>query len=257
VAPSVFKELGAEVVSLFVDPDGFNINAQCGSLYPQVLAQAVLAHQADLGIAFDGDGDRVIMVDHTGAIMDGDALLYIIACLYQEAYGIVGVVGTVMSNLGLELALKRRNLEFVRTAVGDRHVLAQLQERGWPIGGEPSGHVLCCDLNSTGDGIIVALQVLRVMREQHCALCDLWGDFQKYPQLIINVRTPYAHQLMGMASIQAAIHAAEQALMGTGRVVLRPSGTEPVIRIMVEGEDAAEVERITYALAQVVETAVL
>jgi phosphoglucosamine mutase len=188
VAPFVFRELGAELIEMGVKPDGFNINAGCGSTHPQLLSEAVLLHKADLGIAFDGDGDRVLMVDHTGTLVDGDELLYIIAKWYSDTQRLTGgVVGTVMSNLGLELAFKELNIPFARTQVGDRYVLEKLQENNWNLGGEGSGHIICLDANTTGDGIMSALRVLACMQSTERSLAELKKGMNKYPQILINV----------------------------------------------------------------------
>ncbi|CAN5378123.1 phosphoglucosamine mutase [soil metagenome] len=254
IAPNVFRELGAEVIEIATEPDGFNINRDCGSTAPQVLQAGVLEHKADLGIALDGDGDRLIMVDAKGEILDGDELLFILikdrlAMGSQEK----GIVGTVMSNLGLELAIKKMGLQFVRSRVGDRYVLSTLQEEQWLLGGEPSGHVICLDLTSTGDGIVTALQVLRAMSHSGLSLYELKSGLTKFPQVMINVPV---HKLQSdwtqQTQIKQAIAAAEERLGKHGRVLLRPSGTEPLLRVMVEGEDRFEVEKIAGDLAVVV-----
>ena len=253
VAPAVFDELAAEVIAIGIDPDGLNINQECGSTQPQGLQAAVLEAGADLGIAFDGDGDRVIMVDHRGELLDGDELLYIIARSRQQA-GMLrgGVVGTVMSNLGLEHALKREGIELLRAAVGDRYVLEMLAERGWHLGGESSGHIICLDRTSTGDGIVSALQVVTEMVQRGQSLAELRAGMSKYPQHMINVPVGGRVDLQAHSPIQAAVRASEERLAGRGRVLLRPSGTEPVVRVMVEGEDEAEVRREAAELAEMV-----
>jgi len=254
VAPAVLRELGAKVISIGVEPDGLNINAGCGSTSPEFLSKAVLEHGADLGIALDGDGDRVIMADANGEVVNGDELLYVVATARQEAgllYG--GVVGTVMSNFGMELALKKRNIPFTRAPVGDRHVHKLMVEKGWTLGGEASGHLLFLDRASTGDGIVSALQVLEVMVEKGQALAELTGDIQKMPQVMINV--PLAGQVAGFedsAALSAAVTSAEAQLGETGRVILRPSGTEPLVRVTVEGVDGELVQQLATNLADVV-----
>ena len=250
IAPSVFSELGAEVSAIGTEPDGFNINAGLGSTAPAQLAEAVLAEGAQVGIALDGDGDRVIMVDHAGRTVDGDELLYIIAAHRQREGRLEGgVVGTQMSNFGLEEAFKRQKIDFARAAVGDRHVLAELQARGWALGGESSGHLLCLDLTTTGDGIISALQALAAMQATGQTLQELTADIAKYPQQLVNVPCQSAARLSDSAALRKAIAAAEKQLAGRGRVLIRPSGTEPVLRIMVEGEDPVQVETLLQSLA--------
>ncbi len=257
VAPSVFAELGAEVVALGVEPDGLNINQDCGSTRPRAAQMAVLEHGADLGIALDGDGDRVILVDHRGEIVDGDELLFIIAQARHRQGRLRGeVVGTVMSNLGLEQALRGRGIGFRRTPVGDRHILEVLEREGWTLGGESSGHIICRDRTTTGDGIISALQVLREMLDTGLSLHELKKGMVKYPQCLVNVRLPRRGlDLAGHPRVQEACRGAEASLAGEGRVLLRPSGTEPVLRVMVEGADAVAVERLAQELARVVEAA--
>jgi len=254
VAPAVLRELGAKVVSIGVEPDGLNINAGCGSTSPEFLSEAVLEHGADLGIALDGDGDRVIMADANGEVVNGDELLYVVATARQDA-GLLhgGVVGTVMSNFGMELALKKRNIPFTRAPVGDRHVHKMMVDKGWTLGGEASGHLLFLDRASTGDGIVSALQVLEVMVEKGQALAELTRDIQKVPQVMINV--PLAGQVSGFegsASLSAAVASAEAQLGETGRVILRPSGTEPLVRVTVEGMDGDLVLQLATNLADVV-----
>lgn len=253
VAPCVFQELGAKVSVIGNQPDGFNINEGCGSTKPQKLVDAVLAQKADLGIAFDGDGDRVIMVDHTGAIVDGDELLYIIANdhLKDNPAGL-GVVGTVMSNLGLELALQRLNIPFRRTKVGDRYVMSELHTRQWKLGGETSGHIICLNSTTTGDGIVSALQVLCAMRKCGKSLHEIKSGMEKFPQTIINIQIKDKNRLNGNPIIESAIQDIETALGREGRVLLRPSGTEPVVRVMVEGIDGPLVSRLAQQLSEVV-----
>ncbi len=257
VAPSVFKELGAEVIVTAAQPDGLNINDGVGSTSLGPLQKAVVEHGADLGIAFDGDGDRVQMVDHTGAVVDGDELLYIIATDIQERDRLPegsGVVGTLMSNLGLELALKERNIPFVRANVGDRYVMAEMQERNWVLGGENSGHLLCAQHATTGDAIIAALQVLLALRRRGQSLAKERLAWKKLPQVLINVRFGGEVDPTTDAQVQAASDEATTAMAGRGRVLLRKSGTEPLVRVMVEGDDEAVVMQHAQRLAEVVKT---
>ncbi len=254
VAPRVFDELGAEVIELNVDPDGFNINESCGSANPSMLQKMVLAEQADLGIAFDGDGDRVIMVDKKGEIVDGDELLFIIAkhgFAQKTLQG--GVVGTVMSNLGFEIALHDIGIDFVRTKVGDRYIIEEMQKLGWLLGGETSGHIVHFGITTTGDGIITALQVLSAMFDYDQSLCELKSGMEKFPQAIVNVKVTKPFNIDEQPKIQSAVKSVQQQLQNRGRVLLRPSGTEPVIRVMVEGEDENEVRIAAQELAEVVE----
>ncbi len=253
IAPSVFEELGAEVIVVGNSPNGLNINNDCGSTKPQLLATTVLENNADLGIAFDGDGDRVQMVDHTGEVVDGDELLYIIARHKLAAnQDNQGVVGTLMSNLGLELALKEMKIPFRRTPVGDRYVMQELKTRQWHLGGESSGHVICLDKTTTGDGIISALQVLAAMHAMDKSLYDLKSTMEKFPQTMINVRLKNSEALNGNKVIQSAVDAVETTLGKEGRVLLRPSGTEPMVRVMVEGSDEALVTKLATELSEVV-----
>jgi phosphoglucosamine mutase len=255
VAPAVLEELGAEVIAIGVDPDGLNINENCGSTYPEFVSQAVLEHGADVGIALDGDGDRVIMVDANGAVVNGDELLYIIATARQDR-GLLqgGVVGTVMSNFGMELALKARQIPFERVPVGDRHVHKALVGNGWTLGGEASGHLLCLDKTSTGDGIVSALQVLEVMVSKGKDLAELTTDIEKLPQVMINVPVggDAAKDLAGSEIIDSAVKSVQDQLGDTGRVILRPSGTEPLIRVTLEGTDDIQVNQLAEELANVV-----
>jgi len=260
IAPNVFTELGATVVSLGVSPDGLNINRDAGSTNPALLADKVLEVEADLGIAFDGDGDRVIMVDHTGRVVDGDELLYVIAA-DQKRNGRLegGVVGTLMSNLGLEQALARLDVPFCRANVGDRYVMADLSSRGWSLGGESSGHIICLESTTTGDGIVSALQVVSAMILEGKTLADLTADLQKLPQLMINVRigdSVNAKELCGSDLLSSAVARIDKEFDGAGRVLLRPSGTEPLIRVMVEGEAPERVSAYAEELADIVRTAV-
>jgi len=256
IAPLVFSELGADVIAVANEPDGFNINRECGATYPIFLKKTVLAHKADLGIALDGDGDRVIMVDHRGDIVDGDHLLYIIANDRKKAGRLRGgLVGTLMSNLGLEHACGSLGIPFRRAAVGDRYVLSMLNEQGWELGGETSGHIICLDRATTGDGIIAALQVLAAMREDGKTLADLRSGLEIYPQVMINVRMKRRFDVKESPRVQQAIRQVESELADKGRVVLRPSGTEPVIRVMVEGRDEVQVQRLSRSLADVVRNA--
>ncbi|MCL7461966.1 phosphoglucosamine mutase [Pseudomonas sp. NW5] len=253
VAPSVFRELGAEVSVMAAQPDGLNINAGVGSTHMEALQQAVLARGADLGIAFDGDGDRVMMVDHQGAVVDGDELLYIIATDLQERARLPegsGVVGTLMSNLGLELALAAHNIPFARAKVGDRYVMAELLERGWVLGGENSGHLVCRQHATTGDAIIAALQVVLALRRRGTTLADERRAWRKCPQVLINVRLANGDDPLQYPALQEASAQVTEALAGRGRVLLRKSGTEPLLRVMVEGEDEQEVRRHAEALAE-------
>jgi phosphoglucosamine mutase len=253
VAPDVFEELGATVIAIGDEPDGFNINRDVGSTNPDALIRAVVREGADLGVAFDGDGDRVLMVDAGGNLIDGDQLIYIIAKSRLEKRRLDGdVVGTLMSNLGLEHALERLGVGFARTKVGDRYIMERLKRDGGVLGGEPSGHIICRDRTSTGDGIVAALQVLAALNDTGRSLGDLSGEMQKYPQLLINVRLDEQQDIVGLPAVQDAIRSAQQELDGRGRVLLRPSGTEPLIRVMVEGTDDAEVASIAHRLADVV-----
>lgn len=256
VAPAVFHELGAEVVSIGVQPNGLNINDGVGATSPQALRSAVLAEKADLGIALDGDGDRVMMVDASGAIFDGDQLLYAIVRGRLQKGPVAGVAGTLMTNLALEHALGKLGIPFARAAVGDRYVLELLQEKGWLFGGENSGHILCLDCHTTGDGVIAALQVLAALRQQGGSLAAMLGDLKLYPQKLINVKIEKSFAWREHAAIQAAQSEVEARLSGRGRVLLRPSGTEPLLRVMVEGEDEAEVLACAEKLAAAVRAAV-
>lgn len=250
VAPLVFRELGANVHCIGISPDGININDGVGSTHIGNLAEKVLAQKADLGIAFDGDGDRVMMVDRHGRILDGDALLYIIArerAIRGRMMG--GVVGTQMSNLGFELALKRHGIDFTRTAVGDRYVMEELLKRSWRLGGENSGHIICLDYTSTGDGIISALQVLKACIRQGRTLDEMCDDLVMFPQELINIRLSTSFDALNDDKVKAEVRAVEEVLKDKGRVLLRKSGTEPLIRVMVEGEDSTEVHNMAVRIA--------
>jgi phosphoglucosamine mutase len=256
VAPCVFRELGAEVVELSVDPNGQNINEYCGATYLNTLQKIVKAEKADLGIALDGDADRVMMVDHKGEVVDGDELLLIIAEQRLKQTGkIEGVVGTLMSNFGLEQAFKKQEIPFVRANVGDRYVMAELASRGWRIGGEGSGHIVCLDKTTTGDGVVSALQVLQAMFYSGKSLNDLKKGMDKCPQVLINVPVATGKVMSGNKAIADAVTKLEKTLEGNGRVLLRPSGTEPVVRVMVEGHDSKLVQSSAEALASVVKEA--
>ena len=253
-APKVFKELGAHTITMATEPNGFNINDKCGSTYMEGLCARVVEENADFGIALDGDGDRVLFSDANGEIVDGDELIYIIAQhRLQSGQGCNGVAGTLMSNLGLELALKDLNIPFLRTKVGDRYVVEALKDNDWNLGGEASGHVLCSDLNTTGDGIVAALQVIRAISDSGKPLAELKLGMSKFPQTMINVRLAKKVDITDNNAINAAVAEAEQKLAGRGRVLLRPSGTEPLIRVMAEGDDQALVEQQVKAIAKIVE----
>jgi len=255
IAAKVFEELGAEVIAIGVSPDGLNINNGYGSTHPENLQKEVLNNKADLGIAFDGDGDRLIMVDHEGELVDGDQLLYVMAmALYAKGALKGGVVGTLMTNLGLEHAFNKHEIPFSRAGVGDRYVMEQLLEKNWRLGGESSGHLICLDQTSTGDGIVASLQVLAAVVEQNQCLKELAAGMEKYPMLLINVRVTEKPDLDNHSEIQAALSEAETELADTGRVLLRPSGTEPLIRVMVEGQEAKLVHSVANKLADVVKS---
>ncbi|MFV3306003.1 phosphoglucosamine mutase [Pseudomonas sp. NY15181] len=254
IAPSVFRELGAEVSVIGVQPNGLNINENCGSTHIEALREAVLAEQADIGIAFDGDGDRVMMVDHTGAVVDGDEILFLIARdLLDRGKLHGGVVGTLMSNLGLELALQELNIPFVRAKVGDRYVMSELLARNWQLGGENSGHVVCCQHTTTGDAVIAALQVLMALKTRGQNLAEARMGIRKCPQVLINVRfaggdvDPLEHP-----AVKEACAKVTDEMAGRGRVLLRKSGTEPLVRVMVEGDEEVRVRAYAEQLAKVV-----
>jgi phosphoglucosamine mutase len=257
VAPSVMKELGARVTSLGVNPDGLNINEGVGSTRPEALQQAVKESGADLGIAFDGDGDRVLFVDHLGEIVDGDELLFIIAqAVGEDGNACGGVVGTLMSNLGFEIALQERGIPFARAKVGDRYVIEMMHEKGWRLGGESSGHIICADATTTGDGVIAALKVLAALTTSGKSLNEVKQGMKKFPQTMVNVRLAKPVDVDGNAQVQQAVQRVTEKLGTRGRVLLRPSGTEPVVRVMVEGEDAGQVDQQANQLAEIVRAAV-
>jgi phosphoglucosamine mutase len=254
IAPNVFRELGAEVFVISDRPDGFNINKECGSTHPEKLREQVLEHQADVGLAFDGDGDRIIMVDHKGQIVNGDGLLYLIAMeRHQKNRLNGGVVGTLMSNMGLELKLKSMDVPFVRTNVGDRYVLSALKEQNWKIGGETSGHIVCLDKTTTGDGIISALQVLSYMVHEQKSLAELMNTINLFPQVLFNIKTQDSHLLMNNPQIKREFEKHSSELEGRGRILVRPSGTEPLLRILLEGEDENEINHRRIEIEHVIE----
>jgi phosphoglucosamine mutase len=259
IAPSVLEEIGAQVVAMGVEPNGLNINDGCGATRPEALSEAVLAHGADLGIALDGDGDRLIMVDAGGKVRDGDEILYVLARSRQRRGGLAGncVVGTLMTNLGLELALKDAGIGLSRAKVGDRYILEKLLAESWVLGGEPSGHIICLDRTSTGDGIVSALQVLAEMHHSQRSLAELCDGMRKFPQVLLNVDLgqAVAGEVMQHAQVNAAVADAERKMNGQGRVLLRPSGTEPLIRVMVEGSDPGLVSSMATEIADAVRAA--
>ena len=256
IAPDVFEELGAEVIAIGNEPDGFNINEGVGATAPEQLQQAVRDHGAHVGIALDGDGDRIMMVDHFGQVLDGDELTYIIARHRQRLGRLTGaVVGTQMSNLGLELAVRELGLDFRRAAVGDRYILEMLTSNGWTVGGESSGHIICLDLTGTGDGIISALQVLEAMSQSGLTLADLKRGMTKFPQKLVNVRLQQRVDVTRSPGVLQAVADVEARLSGEGRVLLRPSGTEPLIRVMVEGRDERQVDEFAQSIAAAVREA--
>ena len=247
VAPRVMRELGANVIAINNTPDGININSDCGSTHPEGLQAAVLEHEADVGIALDGDGDRIVMVDETGKLIDGDGILYLLAT--QGHTKAKGVVGTLMSNMGLELALNDADIEFVRAKVGDRYVMQSLEANGWILGGEPSGHILCLDKSRTGDAIIAGLQVLAVMQARGRALSDLVEGFDVLPQKLVNVRLSQMKNPFDYEELVTAFEKAKATLEGRGRLLIRQSGTEPMIRVMVESDDVIECDVLANDLA--------
>jgi phosphoglucosamine mutase len=252
IAPKVFHELGAEIIGVGDAPNGFNINDGVGATAPDALRRKVLDSRADLGVALDGDGDRLVMVDAAGTTYDGDQLLYIIARHRAQSQPVAGVAGTLMTNLGLEHALQRLGIDCGRAKVGDRYVLEMMQERHWILGGENSGHIICLDRHTTGDSIIAALQVLAALRSRNESLAEASADLTLYPQKLINIRMPAGFDWKADGEISAAAKAAEVTLADQGRVLLRPSGTEPLLRVMVEGRDEAQVLRTAESLAAVV-----
>jgi len=256
IATHVFHELGAEVVAIGVQPDGLNINRDCGATHPQALAKAVKAHRAHLGVAFDGDGDRLAMADQDGRVYDGDQLLFVIAQFRKKLKSLKGgVVGTLMTNLGMEQALARIGIPFVRAAVGDRYVLEKLVERGWQLGGENSGHIICLDKHTTGDGIVSALQVLHALKAEGRGLAQLCAGMRLYPQVLVNVKVGKGFDFNSNVQVQDALRATETRLNGKGRVLLRASGTEPVLRVMVEGETVESIRQAAREIAAAVESA--
>jgi phosphoglucosamine mutase len=258
IAPHVFAEIGAEVVSVGAEPNGLNINDKCGATQPEFLAQKVIEYRADLGISLDGDGDRLIMVDHKGEIVDGDELIYIIAKSNHK----LGkskekvVVGTLMSNLGMEHALKKIGIDLVRANVGDRYVMELLKKHNASLGGEGSGHIICLDKTTTGDGIVAALQVLAEVQQTGKSLHELKQGMQKYPQVLLNVRISQKVNIHEVKEVTKAVESIEKKMGDKGRVLLRASGTEPLIRVMVEGEDKNDVTKYANELADVVKKAI-
>jgi phosphoglucosamine mutase len=256
VAPRTLADLGAEIVPIGCSPNGRNINDGCGSMSPELLQLTVPGVRAQLGVAFDGDGDRLLLVDSLGRVVDGDQILYILACARHAEGRLRGpVVGTLMSNYGLELALAERGIGFERAAVGDRYVLAKLREHDAILGGETSGHILCLDCTTTGDGLISALQVIAIMRQTGKTLAELAAGMKKLPQVMINVRTARRFDPMAVPAVKAAVEQVQGTLGKTGRVVLRASGTEPVVRVMVEAADGLLARRSAEQLAEVVKAA--
>ena len=252
VGPRILADLGAEIVPIGCSPNGRNINDGCGSMAPALLQLTVPGVRANVGLALDGDGDRLVMVDHLGRIVDGDQLLYVLARALQESGTLRGpVVGTVMSNLGLEIGLRALGIDFRRAAVGDRYVLSQLRESQGMLGGETSGHILCLDKTTTGDGLVVALQVLAVMKQTGRSLAELASGMRKFPQVLLNVQVAKRFDPAAVPQVQAAVQRIQQRL-GECRVVLRPSGTEPVIRVMVEGRDEAAIRAAATELAEII-----
>ncbi|TXD98064.1 phosphoglucosamine mutase [Psychrobacter frigidicola] len=248
VAPRVLRELGANVIAINNTPDGININENCGSTHPEGLQKAVLEHEADVGIALDGDGDRIVMVNEAGELVDGDGILYVLATQGQTP--VAGVAGTLMTNMGLELALKAANIAFTRAKVGDRYVMQELDANGWILGGEPSGHILCLDKSRTGDAIIAALQVLAVMQSQGKALSELTAGFEVLPQKLVNVRLAKMQDPFEHEELVTAFDKARATLEGRGRLLIRQSGTEPMIRVMVESDDEIECDVMANDLAK-------
>ncbi|MDU1571795.1 MULTISPECIES: phosphoglucosamine mutase [Pantoea] len=251
IAPNVLRELGATVIAIATQPDGMNINKECGATDLRMLQQRVLAEKADIGLAYDGDGDRIMMVDHLGEKVDGDQILYIIAregLRQGQLRG--GVVGTLMSNMGLELALKQLGIPFARAKVGDRYVLEKMQEKQWRLGAENSGHVILLDKTTTGDGIVASLQVLTAMVRNHMSLHDLCSGMKMLPQVLVNVRFSGTGDPLEDETVKSVTAEVEKTLAGRGRVLLRKSGTEPLIRVMVEGENEAQVTELAHRIAE-------
>ena len=255
VGPHVFHELGADVVPIGVSPDGFNINDMCGATAPDQLVMEVKRNKADYGVALDGDADRIVMVDSAGKVYDGDELLYAVVKHRAGREKVAGVAGTLMTNLGMEQAIGRMGIPFGRAKVGDRYVLEMLREKGWLYGGENSGHIICLDKHTTGDGLVSALQVLTSIRESGKTLAELTADLALYPQVLVNVKVARGFDWKSHPSIAKAQAEVETALAGRGRVLLRPSGTEPVLRVMVEGEPRAAIESGAQAIAAAVRLA--
>jgi phosphoglucosamine mutase len=255
VAPHVFHELGAEVEAIGVEPDGMNINDGCGATSPAALTAHVVNARADLGIALDGDGDRVVMVDSAGRSYDGDQLLFVVAKQRAARKALTGVAGTLMTNLAFEKAMARLGVGFGRARVGDRYVLELMREKRWELGGENSGHIICLDKHTTGDGIVSALQVLHALRASGRTLAELTAELVMYPQVLLNVAVPRGFDWKKHAAISSAQADAERSLEGKGRVLLRPSGTEPVLRVMVEGEPREAIESAAQSIAQAVRKA--
>jgi phosphoglucosamine mutase len=249
IAPHVFHELGAEVIAIGNKPDGLNINKSCGATAPDALAQAVRDNKADIGIALDGDADRLIMVDAAGRVYNGDELLYVVVKDRLATAPVPGVVGTLMTNMALEVAFRKMGVEFVRAKVGDRYILEQLQQRNWLLGGESSGHILCLDRHTTGDGIISALQILSGLKRSGQSLGEFTADISLYPQVLINVRIPLGFDWQNNAAMQVEQTAVERQLGNTGRVLIRPSGTEPLLRVMVEAPDGANAQSMAQRIA--------
>lgn len=254
IAPHVFTELGADIIAIHHQPDGFNINENCGSTHPQSLQSEVIKHQAELGIAFDGDGDRVLLVDHKGEIVDGDEILYMIASQQKDKLQ-GGVVGTLMSNYGLEMALERHKIPFIRAKVGDRYVMDKLMEQQWVLGGENSGHIICLEHSTTGDGIIAALQVLKILCEKNDSLHDMKKGMTRFPQILKNVKVNNPQTMINEPKIQEAMGQLEQSMQNKGRILVRASGTEPLVRVMVEGEDPVFINVIADKMVAVIEKA--
>jgi len=257
IAPHVFREVGAEVIEIAAEPDGLNINEQCGATKPDLLKNAVIDYRADLGIALDGDGDRLIMVDHKGEVVDGDELIFIIAKARKAAGKLQGpIVGTLMSNLGMEHALKKLKVDFLRANVGDRYVMELMKQHGSILGGEGSGHIICLDRTTTGDGVVAALQVLAEVHRTGKSLYELKSEMSKYPQVLVNVKVAKKVDPNSNETIQKAVQSVEKELGDSGRVLLRASGTEPLIRVMIEGVNEDVVRKQAHELADVVKNAI-